>query len=118
MCFVGIKQYYMVAIQRLVELAKQSSSYSASEELLKLKTEGTSDEYRFKVLETLDVETLIGLVYSRPNVFLKKDNSAAALIIDKIEIEPLANLLFCRDQQIVTARGLVMGNTSTTVRKF
>lgn len=57
-------------------------------------------------------------MYSRPNVFLKKDNSNAAMVIDRIEIEPLANLIFCRDQQIVTARGLVMGNTSTSVRKF
>lgn len=33
-------------------------------------------------------------------------------------MEPLANLLFIRDQQIVTAKGLVVGNTSTFVRKF
>lgn len=38
--------------------------------------------------------------------------------IERIEIAPLANMIFCRDQQIVTAKGLVMGNTETTVRKF
>jgi hypothetical protein len=67
-----------------VELAKQSTAYTASEELKTLKSYGVSEAYRIKVLESLDVETLLGLVYSRPNVFLKKDNSAAEMVIDKI----------------------------------
>lgn len=40
------------------------------------------------------------------------------MTIDRIEIDPLSNLIFTRDQQIITARGLVMGNTQTTVRRF
>jgi arginine deiminase len=30
----------------------------------------------------------------------------------------LSNLIFIRDQQIVTAKGLVLGNTGTSVRRF
>lgn len=70
-----------------------------------------------KVLNKLDIESLLSLVYSRPNVYLKK-NMITQLEIERIEIAPLANMIFCRDQQIVTAKGLVMGNTETSVRRF
>jgi arginine deiminase len=66
----------------------------------------------------LDVETLVAIVFSRPRVFLKKDTDGTSLDVAKIEIAPLSNMIFIRDQQIVTAKGLVIGNMMTTVRKF
>lgn len=66
----------------------------------------------------LDVETLVAIVFSRPRVFVKKDRNGESLAVQRIEINPLANMIFIRDQQIVTAKGLVIGNMMTTVRKF
>lgn len=63
------------------------------------------------MLDKLDVESLLSAVYSRAKVHLKKDSNSTGVTIDHIEIEPLSNLVFIRDQQIVTAKGLVIGNT-------
>lgn len=46
--------------------------YTVSEQLLQEKNEYITEDYRMKVLNKLDVESLLSLVYSRPNVYLKK----------------------------------------------
>jgi hypothetical protein len=67
-----------------VELAKQSTSYVGSEELVKENNPAISDDYKNKVLQGLDVESLLSAIYSRAKVYLKKDRGAAGVTIDHI----------------------------------
>lgn len=99
-------------------MAQATSGYHGDEELKKEKHKGISAEYKTDVMARLDVETLVGVVFSRPQLYLKKDKDGISLTVDHIEINPLSNMIFIRDQQIVTAKGLVIGNMMTTVRKF
>ena len=51
-----------------------------------------------------------------PEVTISIDSSSTGFSCTSIPVSPLANLLFTRDQQIVTSKGLVMGNFSTPQR--
>lgn len=69
------------------------------------------------MLEELDGETLISLVFSRPVIHLKKEDVNTFIAIEKIDINPLSNLIFIADQQIVTRKGLILCNSSMAARQ-
>lgn len=66
-------------------------------------------DYIRESLSRLEKEDLITLILLRPKVVIDVDNSSSGFKYDNITLSPLANLTFTRDQQITTAKGVVMG---------
>jgi len=75
-----------------------------------------SDGYKREVLEHMSPDQLIDVVLTKPTVTIKpsfRDTGVSA----SYEFEPLANLIFTRDQQITTARGVVMASLRSPQRQ-
>lgn len=76
-----------------------------------------SDEYKKTCIEKMDVEQLVEVVLTRPTILLQKADKDTELLVVNYTYEPLVNLIFCRDQQITTARGVVMGRPRSPIRQ-
>uniref|UniRef100_A0A7R9SVT1 Arginine deiminase n=1 Tax=Polyblepharides amylifera TaxID=1486889 RepID=A0A7R9SVT1_9CHLO len=75
-----------------------------------------SEKYKAQVLETMSTEHLIDMIMTIPTVYLKpslRDTGFTATY----QFEPLTNMQYTRDQQITTARGIVMGRLRSLQRQ-
>ena len=75
-----------------------------------------SDNYKRKVLENMSPDQLIDVILTNPTVTVKpsfRDTGVSA----SYEFEPLTNLIFTRDQQITTAKGIVMASLRSQQRQ-
>ncbi len=75
-----------------------------------------SDEYKRQTLSALTINDLIDIILTRPKVILKKSPLNTPLSLSMVQQNPLGNLVFCRDQQIVTAKGVVEANLNSSQR--
>ncbi|KAK2964266.1 arginine deiminase [Blattamonas nauphoetae] len=75
-----------------------------------------TDEYKKDAIKKMTITQLIDVIMSRPTVIIKKAENAAHLCSNKVEMDPLTNLTFCRDQQITTAKGVVLGSMALVQR--
>lgn len=78
--------------------------------------ETISDSYKRKVLENMSPDQLIDVILTKPTVTVKpsfRDTGFTA----SYEFEPLTNLIFTRDQQITTAKGIVMASLRSSQRQ-
>jgi len=74
------------------------------------------DEYKRKVLEVMSSEQLIDVILCHPTVEMRpsfRDTGFTA----SYRFDPLTNMMFTRDQQITTRRGLVMGRLRSVQRQ-
>ena len=74
-----------------------------------------SDEYKRQVLESMGHEQLIDVAFTNPTVYVQgsyRDTGISA----EYSFRPLTNLVFSRDQQITTARGIVMASLRSEQR--
>ena len=76
-----------------------------------------SDEYKRKVLEHMSVPQLIDTILTNPTVNLAPSYRDTGLTAS-YSFEPLSNLVYTRDQQITTARGIVMGRLRSPQRNL
>ena len=76
-----------------------------------------SDEYKRKVLEHMAVPQLIDTILINPTVHLAPSYRDTGLTAT-YSFEPLSNLVYTRDQQITTARGIVMGRLRSPQRNL
>jgi arginine deiminase len=76
-----------------------------------------SDDYKKTCIEKMDVEQLVEVVLTRPTILLQKADKDTELLVTNYTYEPLVNLIFCRDQQITTANGVVMGRPRSPIRQ-
>lgn len=76
-----------------------------------------SSEYKRSCIEKMDVEQLVEVVLTRPTILLEKADKDTELLVVNYTYEPLVNLIFCRDQQITTAKGVVMGRPRSRIRQ-
>ena len=76
-----------------------------------------SDDYKKTCIEKMDVEQLVEVVLTRPTILLQKADKDTELLVTNYTYEPLVNLIFCRDQQITTAKGVVMGRPRSPIRQ-
>jgi arginine deiminase len=95
-----------------------SCRYEASEELKKDNNPTVTEDYKRGVLVDLDAESLVSLVYTRPVIHLVKEDLNTFIAISKIEINPMSNLIFIEDQQILTSKGIILCNSTMAARKF
>lgn len=92
---------------------KTPTSRGKLEENLK---EHVSDSYKRLVLENMSADQLIDVILTKPTVTVKpsyRDTGFTA----SYEFEPLTNLIFTRDQQITTAKGVVMASLRSSQRQ-
>jgi arginine deiminase len=88
-----------------------------------LSQKGLQREYLEDSLSGLSKDRLIDLIMLHPQITVNVvlDSKAGRLesrfIITEIPIEPVANLVFTRDQQIVTAGGVVIGRFGASQRR-
>lgn len=106
--------------EELVDLAAQSLTYKFEgnpDFLTPRELESFSERYkRESALCGKSASELTSVILTRPTVVLTKDAPDSVLAVESIRMYPLSNLVFSRDQQIVTARGLVLGNLCTPQR--
>jgi hypothetical protein len=68
-----------------------------------------SDKYKHSQIQNMSPETLAQVVLCRPTVTLGKSSFNTPLKVMTVSFRPMSNLVFTRDQQITTARGVVVG---------
>eukprot|EP00727_Mastigamoeba_balamuthi_P007426 m51a1_g3303 putative arginine deiminase (421) ;mRNA; f:315782-317272 len=111
----------MATRERLIAIAAGALEYEFHGNPSKLDPERDlplfTDEYKMSALEAKSSDELASIILTRPLVLLQKQSRGDILYIEGVQLRPLANLVFVRDQQIVTARGLVIGNLNTPQRR-
>ena len=117
--------------EELMELAKSSLNYERETQLERIKEEDnkrkspfvdyckySSEEYKEKVLKKFTKKNLINIILTRPTMKLKHIETDTFIESTSITFCPLGNLVFCRDQQITTQKGVVIGRSRTSQRKY
>jgi arginine deiminase len=117
--------------EELMALAKSSLNYERETQLEKIKEEDnkrkspfvdyckySSEEYKEKVLKKFTKKNLINIILTRPTMKLKHIQTDTFIESTSITFCPLGNLVFCRDQQITTQKGVVIGRSRTSQRKY
>jgi len=75
-----------------------------------------SAEYKQKTTSTMDTFDLIDAIITRPTLTLEKSVRNTPLTTSKFQFNPLTNLVFTRDQQVVTAAGVVLSQLHSRQR--
>lgn len=75
-----------------------------------------SDAYKRKVIEAMSVSQLIDTLLINPTVHLAPSYRDTGLTAT-YSFQPLSNLVYTRDQQITTCRGIVMGRLRSQQRQ-
>jgi len=105
---------------QLLELAMQSITYdlktspedAPDEASLKAEAELLCDQYKRDTLASKSPAELVTIILTHPTVHLHRMGglkSGNVLAVSNVTLNPVSNLIFLRDQQIVTGRGLVIG---------
>ena len=118
----------------LMKLAKDSLNYERETEIPKeekkeeqdIKRKNSlddymnfsSEEYKEKVLKKFSKKNLINVILTRPTMKLKHIETDTFIESTSITFSPVGNMVFCRDQQITTKKGVVIGTSRTSQRKF
>ena len=117
----------------LMKLAKNSLNYGRETKIEEKKEEDnkrkrkssiddycnySSEEYKEKVLKKFTKKNLINIILTRPTMKLKHIETDTFIESTSITFCPLGNLVFCRDQQITTQKGVVIGRSRASQRKY
>ena len=81
-------------------------------------TFNSSEQYKKKVLKKFSKHNLMNVILTRPKMELKHIETDTYIESSSITFCPLGNLVFCRDQQITTRKGVVIGRSRTNQRKY
>ncbi len=78
----------------------------------------SSEDYKEKVLKKFSKKNLMNVILTRPTMKLKHINTDTFIESTSITFCPVGNIVFCRDQQITTRKGVVIGSSRTSQRKY
>uniref|UniRef100_A0A7S0RB30 Arginine deiminase n=1 Tax=Chlamydomonas leiostraca TaxID=1034604 RepID=A0A7S0RB30_9CHLO len=95
--------YEMAAGHKVDELAKEDRKF-------------ISDDYKREVIEKMGVGQLVDTIMTNPTVHLTPSHRDTGLFAS-YTFEPLSNLVYTRDQQITTCKGIVMGRLRSQQRQ-
>lgn len=108
----------------LLEKAMDSVTYSLESDLKYSSNEEKeqlefflSDQYKRDTLNHYSDDDLIEIILNRPTCHLSSEAINTRLILKTVEFQPLGNMIFCRDHQIITPRGVILGNLNSQQRK-
>ena len=116
--------------EELMKLAKDSLNYERETEIKKVKEEKddkrknsmeefklySSDEYKEKVLKKFSKKNIMNIILTRPSMKLKHIDTDTFIESTSITFKP--DIVFCRDQQITTKKGVVIGASRTSQRRY
>jgi arginine deiminase len=77
-----------------------------------------SEKYKLECLKSMGASDLVDLVLNGPTVVLIPSEINTPVRIKRISMNPLLNLSFTRDQQIVTRNGLILNRMGSPQRFF
>lgn len=84
-----------------------------------------SNEYKRQCLSAMGVKDLVDIILINPTVFLSESQYNTPMKLEQLQMRPMLNLTFTRDQQLVTNKGIVITNMGaqqrdmeTTIIKF
>ena len=92
-----------------IKLDENSTNYKTFMEYV-------NDEYKNKVIEKLSDDQLVDVILNNPTYELRPTELNTFIEPTSISFNPLGNLIFCRDQQITTAKGVVIGRARSNQR--
>ena len=101
----------MCVRHELEEFAKTCIKYELARDVTLDKPEDQkllTDEYKTTTVQKMTPEQLVDIIMTQPTVIIEKPEDHH-LVSHKVIMEPLTNLTFCRDQQITTGAGIVIG---------
>ncbi|MEW5307832.1 MAG: hypothetical protein WDW36_010207 [Sanguina aurantia] len=75
-----------------------------------------SDDYKREVIETMSTQQLIDTIMINPTVHITPSYRDTGMTAS-YRFEPLSNLVYTRDQQITTCKGIVMGRLRSQQRQ-
>lgn len=104
---------------KLENFAKDCLTYILEGEEIELTEEDknlVSDKYKESCLQKMSIDQLVDIILTNPIVKLKKSDFNTRLTTTTISFSPLSNLVFCRDQQITTQKGIIMGRLYSATR--
>ena len=129
---ITTEEILLLKENELMKLAKDSLNYER--ETIKLEEENnnnkkrkdsfkeyenySSDEYKENVLKKFTKKNLINIILTRPTIKLKHIDTDTYIESTSITFNPLGNIVFCRDQQITTKKGVIIGSSRTSQRKY
>lgn len=76
-----------------------------------------SDEYKEQILNKMTNDQLVDVVLTKPYFFLKHSKKNTFIETSRISFLPLGNLIYVRDPQITTQKGIVIGGSECPLRK-
>ena len=122
--------------EELMKLAKDSLNYERETKIEKEKKEEkeedknkrkdslkeyemySSDEYKENVLKKFSKKNIMNVILTRPTIKLKHIDTDTYIESTSITFNPVGNIVFCRDQQITTKKGVVIGSSRTSQRRY
>lgn len=112
----------MGARVELEEMAMTALTYSLDEgvdlsELREQDQQYLSDEYKRDVLQHMSILQLIDSIMINPTVHISPSYRDTGLSAS-YTFQPLSNLVYTRDQQITTCKGIVMGRLRSSQRQL
>lgn len=99
------------SIKYLLDPAQDESELSEQDKVL------LSDQYKSDCLAKMDNQQLVDVILTNPTIYLRKALKNTELLVTNYSFLPLVNLVFTRDQQITTAKGIIMGNPTSPIRR-
>lgn len=104
-----------LAMKSLVyELDSSSKNQKVNEKLMYY----LSDNYKRQVISKLLLGQLVDVVLTQPKYKLAFNDSNTFIEPVCISFNPLGNILFCRDQQIITQKGVIIGRAWSKQREI
>ena len=108
----------------LKRLAFKSLKYEISDDInfnknskeYKIFLNYTKDDYKQEIINKLSEDQLVDVVLNNPKYILAPTNLNTFIEPKLISFNPVGNLIFCRDQQITTKKGVVIGRTRSSQR--
>jgi len=119
---ISVREALIMDRPGLIELAKNSLQYDFDDKDEEGKKDPLfnfylSDEYKDQILNKMSDDQLVDCVLTKPYFTLKKSKKNTFVETSKISFMPLGNLIYVRDPQIATQRGIVIGNSECTLRR-
>ena len=75
-----------------------------------------SDEYKKSIIEKLLPDQLVDIIITKPTYHLKYVDHNTFIEASQINFNPVGGLVFCRDQQITTQKGVIIGRAYSNQR--
>lgn len=119
---ISVREALIMDRVGLIELAKNSLQYDFEENDEESKKDPLfsfylSDEYKDQILNKMTDDQLVDCVLTKPYFTLKKSKKNTFVETSKISFMPLGNLIYVRDPQIATQKGIIIGNSESSLRR-